>query len=277
MTLSKKFSYFFAIVISVSLGISFLLYSLQMFLYSQNPGVGLKPFTFTKILSRTATIILFFSLIWFRKKIDQKSILSLGLENFFSKRKELILGFVVGIVSLSFVVATKVVFGVATWAPKVFTVSDWLMSFYFLLVVFCIGFVEELFFRGYLLQSFVKEWGEKQAAIITSLFFSLTHFIRPISDPLVLIPEMIGLFFVGYALSYAWIYTRALYLPIGIHAGWVYVVKMQKMFVDPVPHDLHWFFGGERLVTGAVAWMFMFLFLFGLRQIFSQGEKKYSY
>ncbi|TGL75674.1 CPBP family intramembrane glutamic endopeptidase [Leptospira jelokensis] len=271
MTLSKKFSIFFAIIISVSFAISIALFYLQNYLHSQNPNVELKPFTFTKILSRTATIILFFSLIWFRKKIDKKSISSLGLEQFAKKRNELLIGFFVGIISLSLVVTTKVIFGVSTWAPKEFTNNDWFFSIYFLLVVFVIGFVEELFFRGYLLQSFVTEWGEKKAAIITSLFFSLTHFIRPITDILVLLPEMIGLFFVGYALSYAWIYTRSLYLPIGIHAGWVYVVKMQKMFVDPVPHDLHWFFGGDRLVTGAVAWMFMFMFLYGLKRVFEES------
>ncbi|XDD45565.1 lysostaphin resistance A-like protein [Leptospira sp. WS39.C2] len=274
MTTSKKFSVFFAIVISVSLGISILLYALQMYLHSQNPNVELKPFTYTKILSRTLTLILFCSLIWFRKKIDQKSILSLGLENFLKHKRELLLGFLAGMISLSFVVGTKVLFGVSTWAPKDFLFVDWMMGFYFLLTVFCIGFVEELFFRGYLLQSFVMEWGEKKAVIITSLFFSITHFIRPIHDLFALIPEILGLFLVGYALSYAWIYTRSLYLPIGIHAGWVYVVKMQSFFVSPLPHDLHWLFGGERLVTGVVAWMFMFLFLFGLKHIFEQLLQK---
>ncbi|TGM43969.1 CPBP family intramembrane metalloprotease [Leptospira biflexa] len=274
MTTTKKFTYFFLIVISVSLILSTVLYALQTYIASQNQGIDLKPFTFTKILSRTTTIILFFSLVWFRKKIDKMSIRSLGLEWFSQRKTELSLGFLAGILSLSFVVATKILFGVSTWAPKPFMMTDWLMCLYFILSVFCIGFVEELFFRGYLLQSFMKEWGEKKAAILTSVFFSLTHFIRPMKDPFLLLPEMIGLFLVGYALSYAFIYTRSLYLPIGIHAGWVFVVKMQSYFVAPVPHDLHWLFGGERLVTGAVAWMFMFMFLFGLKHIFEQMLQK---
>lgn len=245
-----------------------------MYLVSENPNVELKPFTYSKILSRTTTIILFLALIWFRKKIDRMSIVSLGLTRFYQRKRELFLGFIAGVLSLSFVVGTKVLYGVSTWSPKEFFLSDWLLSFYFLLSVFCIAFVEELFFRGYLLQSFVKEWGEKKAAILTSIFFSLTHFIRPIHDPFLLVPEMIGLFLVGYALSYAFIYTRSLYLPIGIHAGWVYVVKMQSSFVAPVQNDLHWLFGGERLVTGVVAWMFMFLFLYGLKRIFEQMLQK---
>lgn len=245
-----------------------------MYLVSENPNVELKPFTYSKILSRTTTIILFLALIWFRKKIDRMSIVSLGLTRFYQRKRELFLGFIAGVLSLSLVVGTKVIYGVSTWSPKEFFLSDWLLSFYFLLSVFYIAFVEELFFRGYLLQSFVKEWGEKKAAILTSIFFSLTHFIRPIHDPFLLVPEMIGLFLVGYALSYAFIYTRSLYLPIGIHAGWVYVVKMQSSFVAPVPHDLHWLFGGERLVTGVVAWMFMFLFLYGLKRIFEQMLQK---
>ncbi|EOQ87154.1 hypothetical protein LEP1GSC202_2619 [Leptospira yanagawae serovar Saopaulo str. Sao Paulo = ATCC 700523] len=123
------------------------MFNLQNYLQTQNPNVELKPFTFTKILSRTATIILFFSLIWFRKKIDKKSISSLGLEQFGKRRNELLIGFLVGIISLSLVVTTKVIFGVSTWAPKEFTNNDWFFSAYFLLVVFFIGFVEELFFQ----------------------------------------------------------------------------------------------------------------------------------
>ncbi|TGM74493.1 CPBP family intramembrane glutamic endopeptidase [Leptospira bouyouniensis] len=274
MTTSKKFTLFFILVITVSFILSYFLYIFQMYLVSENPNVKLKPFTYSKILSRTTTIILFLALIWFRKKIDRMSIVSLGLTRFYQRKRELFLGFIAGVLSLSLVVGTKVLYGVSTWSPKEFFLFDWLLSFYFLLSVFCIAFVEELFFRGYLLQSFVKEWGEKKAAILTSIFFSLTHFIRPIHDPFLLVPEMIGLFLVGYALSYAFIYTRSLYLPIGIHAGWVYVVKMQSSFVALVPHDLHWLFGGERLVTGVVAWMFMFLFLYGLKRIFEQMLQK---
>ncbi|TGM42000.1 CPBP family intramembrane metalloprotease [Leptospira levettii] len=274
MQTSKKFTYFFALVISVSFIISFFLYGIQNSIAENNPQIELKPFSYSKILSRTTTVILFFSLLWFYKRIEKKPIRSLGLENISKRKKNLFLGFLAGMASLSFVVATKVIFGVSTWEPKEFLAFDYLISFYFLLSVFCIGFVEELFFRGYLLQSFVVEWGEKKAAIFTSLFFSITHFIRPMQDILILIPEFIGLFLVGYALSYAWIYTRSLYLPIGIHAGWVYVVKMQSFFVSPIPHDYHLLFGGERLVTGFISWMFMFLFLFGLKRFFEQMLQK---
>lgn len=270
MTLHKKFSYFFFLIIFVSLAISFCLYSIQMVAYSKNPEVNLKPFTFSKILSRTATVILFIALIWFRKQIDKKNIRSLGLENFSKRKEQLWKGFLAGILSLGLVVAVKVFWGVSTWSPKTLGLSEILLSFYFLGAVFCIGFVEELFFRGYLLQSWITELGEKKAALYTSLFFSGTHFIRPISDPLVLVPEFIGLFLVGYALSLAWIYTRSLYLSIGIHAGWVYVVKMQSFFVDPIPHDMHWVFGGDRLVTGITSWFFMFVFLWFLKKSFEK-------
>lgn len=270
MTIHKKFTYFFLFIIIVSLTISFCLYWVQMFAYSKNPEVNLKPFTYSKILSRTATVILFISLIWFRKKIDKKNIRSLGLENFLEKKEYLWKGFLAGILSLTLVVAVKVFWGVSTWSPKTLGFSELLLSVYFLGVVVCIGFVEELFFRGYLLQSWIMELGEKKAALYTSLFFSTTHFIRPISDPMVLIPEFIGLFLVGYSLSLAWIYTRSLYLSIGIHAGWVYVVKMQSFFVDPIPHDMHWVFGGDRLVTGITSWLCMFVFLWFLKKSFEK-------
>ncbi|TGL87135.1 CPBP family intramembrane metalloprotease [Leptospira congkakensis] len=265
MSVYKKFTVFFLSIIFLSLIASLAIYSLQMFLYQNNPETQLKPYHFSKILSRTATVILFISLIWFRKKIDKKSIQSLGLENFSKRKQQLWIGFLAGILSLSLVVVVKIFFDVSTLAPKTWEFFDLVKCLYFLAAVFCIAFVEELFFRGYLLQSWISDLGEKKASVYTSLFFSLTHFIRPISDPLIFVSEFIGLFLVGYTLSLAWIYTRALYLSIGIHAGWVYVVKMQPYFVDSIPHDNHWVFGGERLVSGGISWMFMIAFVWFLK------------
>ncbi|TGK49200.1 CPBP family intramembrane metalloprotease [Leptospira kanakyensis] len=265
MSVYKKFTIFFLSVILLSLLVSLLIYNLQMFAYHKNPETQLKPFHFSKILSRTTTVVLFISLIWFRKKIDKKSIQSLGLENFSINKHQLWIGFLAGILSLSLVVVVKIFFGVSTLAPKTWELFDLIKCLYFLGAVFCIAFVEELFFRGYLLQSWIGDLGEKKAAVYTSLFFSLTHFIRPISDPMIFVSEFIGLFLVGYILSLAWIYTRKLYLSIGIHAGWVYVVKMQPYFVDSIPHDNHLVFGGERLVSGGISWMFMILFVWFLK------------
>ncbi|TGK87674.1 CPBP family intramembrane metalloprotease [Leptospira noumeaensis] len=265
MSVYKKFTVFFVSIIFLSLLVSALIYNLQMFVYHKNQETQLKPFHFSKILSRTATVVLFISLIWFRKKIDKKSIQSLGLENFSKNKPQLWIGFLVGILTLSLVIIVKIFFGVSTFSPKTWEIFDLVKCFYFLVAVFCIAFVEELFFRGYLLQSWIGDLGEKKAAVYTSLFFSLTHFIRPISDPLIFVSEFIGLFLVGYILSLAWIYTRTLYLSIGIHAGWVYVVKMQPYFVESIPHDNHWVFGGERLVSGGISWMFMIALVWFLK------------
>lgn len=274
MNLSKRFTVFFLLVMGVSFACSGILYMIQLSLQVAHPEVPLKPFTFSKILSRTATIVLFLSLVWFRKNVDKQSLRSLGLDHFQKHKQEILWGFFAGILSLTSVVLLKWAFAGLVWSPKDFGLFDLGLMLYFILSVFCIAFVEELFFRGYLLQSFVPEWGPYKAALATSLFFSATHFIRPIHDPILWIPEFIGLFLVGFALCLGWIYTKSLYLSIGIHAGWVYVVKMQSFFWKQTPNDLNWWFGGERLVSGPIAWICMGIFLVSLQKIALSSSKK---
>ncbi|GBF50112.1 hypothetical protein LPTSP4_16360 [Leptospira ryugenii] len=277
MNIYRKFSHFFLFGIALSLLLSAILYGMQMYFISLHSGEGLKPFTFSKILSRTATIVLFVSMVWFRKRVDQKSIISLGLSNFSQNKHYLMKGFLAGIVSLSLVVIVQLLVGASTWNPKAWGTFETIKFVYILFVVLLIGLVEELFFRGFLLQAWINELGTKKGALYTSLFFSLTHFIRPIHDPLLLIPEFIGLFLVGYALSLAFIYTKSLYLPIGIHAGWVFVAKMESQFVDRIPYEMHWVFGGERLVTSAIAWVFMALFLLFLKKSYDVNQNKMNW
>jgi membrane protease YdiL (CAAX protease family) len=79
------------------------------------------------------------------------------------------------------------------------------------------GFMEELLFRGILFR-WIEEWGGSWAAlVVTSALFGIAHFLNPgatwFSSFAVAVEA-------GLLLGGAYMLTRSLWMPIGLHAAW---------------------------------------------------------
>ncbi|MCL7455472.1 MAG: CPBP family intramembrane metalloprotease, partial [Anaerolineae bacterium] len=96
----------------------------------------------------------------------------------------------------------------ADWQPLDFGASivGWLI----------ISFNEELSFRGYILQRLAQAWGLPAAVVVSSLVFAMVHVLNPNVQPL----AMVSLFVAGLLLACAYLVSRSLWLPIGLHIGW---------------------------------------------------------
>jgi membrane protease YdiL (CAAX protease family) len=79
-----------------------------------------------------------------------------------------------------------------------------------------ISFNEELSFRGYILQRLAQAWGLPTAVVVSSLIFAMVHALNPNVQPL----AMVSLFVAGLLLACAYLVSRSLWLPIGLHLGW---------------------------------------------------------
>jgi membrane protease YdiL (CAAX protease family) len=79
-----------------------------------------------------------------------------------------------------------------------------------------ISFNEELAFRGYILQRLARAWGMPAAVVASSLIFMMVHALNPNVQPL----AMVSLFLAGILLACAYLVSRSLWLPIGLHIGW---------------------------------------------------------
>jgi membrane protease YdiL (CAAX protease family) len=143
------------------------------------------------------------------------------------------------------------------------------------------GTLEEIFFRGILFKGLLENGRVMRAFVLSNLFYSALHFIRPgeayfvdsfdplaglrhlfytftpFSEPLNLLPGMFGLFLLGLVLSYAFLRTGNLYLSIGLHAGWVFGLKSVRVFGDYTRDELGWLFGSTdpKIVSGIVTWI----------------------
>lgn len=96
----------------------------------------------------------------------------------------------------------------ADWQPVDLSVS--------LVAWFIISFNEELSFRGYILQRLAQAWGLPAAVVVSSLVFAMVHVLNPNVQPL----AMVSLFAAGLLLACAYLVSRSLWLPIGLHIGW---------------------------------------------------------
>jgi hypothetical protein len=163
------------------------------------------------------------------------------------------------------------------------------------LIACLIGIIEEIFFRGYLLQSFLENMSLPKAVCVCSLIYSILHFFK--ADVLVStgfqpfvgfttmaqffkpiffeflknLPATIGLFLVGVVLSYAFIKTKSLYLSIGLHTGMVFMVKADTMFISRLRKEQVLLFGGDsKLITGVLVWFLLIFILFVIKRIYSR-------
>lgn len=144
-----------------------------------------------------------------------------------------------------------------------------------------VAFIEELFFRGFILKTFLNDMRTLWAVVATSAFYSIVHFtqidghphfakgdflagfktiglmIEPLGDFSSILPEFIGLFLVGFVLAYCFVWTRALYLSIGLHAGWILVIKMDGLFVQVNQGWRYGFYGTDKMVDGSLSWIIL--------------------
>jgi membrane protease YdiL (CAAX protease family) len=143
------------------------------------------------------------------------------------------------------------------------------------------GFLEEVFFRGMLFFGLRETGHTVRAYVLANLFYSAIHFVKPgeeyflegvdvlagfrhlittfepFLDPYPLLAGVIGLFLIGAVLSYALERTGNLWLSIGIHAGWVFSLKIMKVFGNFSRADLGWVFGDTdpKIVSGVATWL----------------------
>jgi membrane protease YdiL (CAAX protease family) len=144
-----------------------------------------------------------------------------------------------------------------------------------------VGFLEEIFFRGIFLKGLMDDLKPAAAFVLANLFYAAIHFVKPgapytmdafdpwlgfrhlastfapFFEPFEFGPGLIGLFFIGLALSYAFLRTASLYLSIGLHAGWIFSIKTVRVFGDYTREDLGWLFGSTdpKIVSGIATWI----------------------
>jgi membrane protease YdiL (CAAX protease family) len=148
---------------------------------------------------------------------DRQPFLAVGLRVSQGKWRELGSGLVAGVVLVEAAIVCEWATGLVTiqYSDALSFPVGWsLVSATLVLVVGAAA--EELLFRGYPFQRLVEGTGGLSAIAISSLLFGWLHVGNPSATTLSVINTMLA----GILLSVAYLRTRALWFPIGIHFAW---------------------------------------------------------
>lgn len=155
-----------------------------------------------------------------RRWLDRRSFASLGLPVDAAVGRDLLTGILIAGVMMGFIFVLHLLLG---WMPDVAyawkTQPPGLVlgqTGFWLLIFLLVGWKEELWMRGYWLQNMADGINVPWAVFLSSAVFGLLH----LGNPNATWVSALGIFVAGVFLALPWVWTRRLWLSIGLHIGW---------------------------------------------------------
>lgn len=155
----------------------------------------------------------------FLRLLDARDFRTLGLWSYSGWSRELGLGLLAGFLLISLVVALQWLLGGIAFRGLATHTEFWVLAAVWnlaLLLPAAAG--EELVFRGYPFQRLVEAWGQWPALVFLAAFFGAVHLENPSRTAL----STFNTSLMGVLLGLAYLKTRGLWLPIGLHFAWNY-------------------------------------------------------
>lgn len=160
------------------------------------------------------------SVLLARRLIDRRSIKSLGLQIDRLAVRDLLVGIGIAGVQIMVIYLIETQAGWLEFEGFAWQAIGWLDLIggliWWGLLFLAVGFYEELFSRGYQLQNLEEGLNEFWAVVLSSGFFGLIHLINPGATW----KSTLGVAVAGAFFAFAYLRTRQLWLPIGMHIGW---------------------------------------------------------
>lgn len=189
--------------------------------------------------------------------------------------KDLMLGLLIGAISIVIAVLIGVIFGNLTLQSNDFSETPAIFTTLGVtLLIFTVAAIsEEALFRGYLLQTLSRAKLFYIGAILTSFLFATAHNNNPGASAF----SWINTYLAGIWLAVAYYKTRNLWFPFGIHLAWnwvqgaffgINVSGLSKLASAPIltvsDTGIEFISGGEYGIEGGFACTIALLFSIGL-------------
>src|SRR5215216_453141 len=155
-----------------------------------------------------------------RRWLDKRSFESLGLKLDKQTLLDILAGIGITFIQMGFIYILMLALGWLTFVgfawefDPIQVVVRSVITFFIVFII--VGWNEELLSRGYQLQTIASGINLFWGVIISSAVFGLLH----LGNPNATWVSAVGIFFAGVYLAYAYIRTKQLWLPIGLHIGW---------------------------------------------------------
>jgi membrane protease YdiL (CAAX protease family) len=209
-------------------------------------------------------------ILWpFAHSLSVRNLADLQIEPNPRWRRDLLFGFIFAAIPL-------LCCGAVLLATPIFSLRgtiDWAAVAKVAAAAAVVPLIEEVFFRGLVLGVFLKTGHRYMSIFVSSVLYSIVHFLKApdrtspdvtwtssfnsiahafvqFTDPLLVAAGFTTLFLIGLILADARLQTRSLWLPIGLHAGWIFTagvfnkIALRKLIVLP------WL--GKNLLVGII-------------------------
>ncbi len=205
-----------------------------------------------KIFRRCVSIAAALMLWVFIRLVHGRSLRSFGLGAWREGKRQLLQGILLGCGVVLVLGGVYLVIGVCRISihENHWHVGRTLVAF--VPAAILIAVLEELVFRGYILQQLLAS-SRRLAVLGSSISYALVH-LRPSMIWPGTALELIGLWILGLVLAASYLRTKQLYLAVGLHAALAYFARVNKLLVEFTNPSLQWLVGSNRLVNGVIAW-----------------------
>jgi membrane protease YdiL (CAAX protease family) len=262
-----------AFVLSFS-AVIFALHFVLSALFGKDPGLllhhGVGQFVFY--------ILFILNVYLFQTYVNKESFFSLGLKPYSGWYVTVLKGWMTGVIAFVGYSILMGAFGVVEFrlklSPLIFT------AFFTAFSAFAIALTEEILFRGFFLQTMLKDMPKWLAVILTGIIFVLFHDLAHVESFWTESRQIMlagGLFSLNVLLCVAFLKSKTLWLPIGIHAGLVFAKiffrRMKMMYaVEPANSFLFGLEGDAR--RGFLAWVLFLSGILVLNFLITRREKE---
>lgn len=185
--------------------------------------------------------------------VPGESLSSLGLGSWRPGRRQIAQGALLGVGVLLALGMAYLATGVCRVAIHPDALRVWRVLLSFIPLAGLIAFLEELVFRGFVLQQLLA-WSKPLAIAGSSAAYALVHLKTTLVWPNSGF-ELVGLFILGWVLALSRLSTGQLYVAIGLHAALAYGARVNKLLIAFTESSPQWLVGTSRLVNGVTAWL----------------------
>ena len=248
-------------------------------------------YPFPRIFDRTVMATLLIAMLVSARDLDFVSLLRRGFSHPPAPSiTRAIRGFVVAMLAIAILFGLALAVGGGGIGDQEAAAA--LIPKYFLSAI-AIAFIEEAFFRAFLLGGMRNDFGDRVALIASAAIYAVAHLVRSparfyvtgyqpaaglvtlahsidqFTNPAVAIPTLIGLFLLGIVLGQAYILTGSVYFSIGLHCGFVLGAKMWPKIILNRASIPWWIAGGGAipLIAAPTAWVIAIVIFVMLRPV----------
>jgi uncharacterized protein len=150
--------------------------------------------------------------IFFRTKIDEKRIITLGFHKF-RMVPDLVSGILVGFI---IIVSGFIILNISGFVTINALRPDVAYLAGSIILFMLISWLEEISFRAYILGNLMESFGKYTALFISSVLFALFHMFNP---GMAVMP-FVNLILAGLLLGLVYIHTGTIWYALGLHFGW---------------------------------------------------------